>query len=49
MPIPFRITLFQIKKSVIPFRITQKLILGIDLFVRQGRGVLNTPYMYLDF
>ena len=27
----------------------QKLILGIDLFVRQGRGVLNTPHMYLDF
>ena len=26
----------------------QKLILGIDLFVRQGRGVLNTPHMYLD-
>ena len=27
----------------------QKLILGIDLFVRQGRSVLNTPHMYLDF
>ena len=27
----------------------QKLILGIDLFVRQGRGVLNTPHMYPDF
>ena len=27
----------------------QKLILGIDLFVRQGRGVLNTPHMYSDF
>ena len=26
-----------------------KLILGIDLFYRQGRGVLNTPHMYLDF
>ena len=27
----------------------QKLILGIDLFVRQGRGVLNRLHMYLDF
>ena len=26
-----------------------KLILEIDLFVRQGRGVLNTPHMYMDF
>ena len=26
-----------------------KLILGIDPFYRQGRGVLNTPHMYLDF
>ena len=26
-----------------------KLILEIDLFVRQGRGVLNTPHMYLYF
>ena len=26
-----------------------KLISGIDFFVRQGRGVLNTPYMYLNF
>ena len=49
MPIPFRITLFQIKKRIIPFCITPKLILGIDLFVRQGRGVLHTPHMYLDF
>ena len=32
-----------------PFRITKKLILEIDLFIRQGRGVLNTPHMYLDF
>ena len=40
---------FQIKKKVIPFRITKKLILEIALFVRQGRGVLNTPHMYLDF
>ena len=47
--VPFRITLFQIKKRIIPFCITPKLILGIDLFVRQGRGVLNTPHMYLDF
>ena len=42
-------TIFRIKKEVIPFRITKKLILEIDLFVRQGRGVLNTPHMYLDF
>jgi len=41
--------IFQIKKKVIPFHITPKLILGIDLFVRQGRGVLNTPHMYIDF
>ena len=27
----------------------QKLILGIDLFVRQRRGVLNTHQMYLHF
>ena len=27
----------------------QKLILGIDLFVRQRRGVLNTPHIYPDF
>ena len=26
-----------------------KLILEIDLFVRQGRGVLHMPHMYLDF
>ena len=49
MPIPFRVTLFQIKKRIIQFLITQKLILGIDLFVRQGRGVLHTPHMYIDF
>ena len=49
MPISFRITLFQIKKRIIQFLITPKLILGIDPFCRQGRGVLNTPYMYLDF
>ena len=49
MPIPFLITLFQIKKMIIPFCITPKLILGIDLFVRQDRGVLNTPHMYLYF
>ena len=49
MVLPFRMILFQIKKTPITIRITQKLILGIDLFVRQGRGVLNTPHMYLDF
>ncbi len=49
MPIPFRITLFWIKKKVIPFLITPKLILGIVLFYRQDRGVLNTPHMYLYF
>ena len=32
-----------------PFRITKKLTLEIYLSVRKGRGVLNTPYMYLDF
>ena len=42
-------TIFQIKKKVIPFRITKKLILEIDPFCRQGRGVLHTPHMYLDF
>ena len=26
-----------------------KLILGIVLFYRQGRGVLHTPHMYIDF
>ena len=31
------------------FRITKKIILGIDLSVRKGRGVLNTPHMYLNF
>lgn len=41
--------IFQIKKKVIPFCITPKLILGIDLFVRQDRGVLNMPHMYLYF
>ena len=45
----FRMTIFQIKKRVVPFHITKKLILEIALFVRQGRGVLNTPHMYLDF
>ena len=40
---------FRLKKSVILFRITQKLILGIVLFYRQDRGVLNTPHMYLYF
>ncbi|ETK06720.1 hypothetical protein T230_10960 [Tannerella sp. oral taxon BU063 isolate Cell 1/3] len=49
MSIPFRITLFQIKKKVMLFRITKKIILGIDLSVRKGRGVLNTPHMYLNF
>gem|GEM_PF-1146454 len=47
--IQFRMTIFQIKKRVIPFCITSKLILEIDLFIRQGIGVLNTPHMYLDF
>ena len=42
-------SVFHIKKKVIPFRITKKLILEIALFVRQGRDVLNTPYMYLEF
>ena len=41
--------IFQIKKKVIPFLIIKKLILGIVLFYRQGRGVLHTPHMYLDF
>ena len=41
--------IFQIKKRIIPFCITTKLILGIDLFYRQGRGVLHTPHMYLYF
>ena len=41
--------IFQIKKKVILFRITPKLILGIDLFVRQDSGVLHTPHMYIDF
>ena len=41
--------IFQIKKKVMLFHITKKSILGIDLFVRQGRGVLHTPHMYIDF
>ena len=41
-------TIFWIKKTPIPIRIIIKLILEIDLFVRQGRGVLHTPHMYLD-
>ena len=45
----FCMNIFQIKKKVIPFRITKKLILGIVLFFRQDRGVLNTSHMYLDF
>ena len=49
MVVLFRMTIFQIKKRVVPFHITKKLILEIDLFFRQGRGVLNTPYMYIDF
>ncbi|ETK10860.1 hypothetical protein T231_02660 [Tannerella sp. oral taxon BU063 isolate Cell 6/7/9] len=49
MPILFRITLFQIKKRIIPFCIIPKLILEIDPFYRQGRGVLHTPHMYIDF
>ena len=35
--------------KVIPFHITKKLILEIDLSVRKGGDVLNTPYMYLHF
>ena len=46
---PFLMTIFRIKKEVIPFHITKKLILEIALFVRKGRGVLNTPHMYIDF
>ena len=49
MVVTFRLPLFRIKKMVVPFRITKKLILEIDLSVHQGRGVLNTPHMYLDF
>lgn len=45
----FYMIIFQIKKKVMQFRITKKLILEIDLFICQGIGVLNTPYMYLDF
>ena len=45
----FLIIIFRIKKRIILFRITKKLILEIDLLVRQGRGVLNTPHMYIDF
>ena len=41
--------IFKIKKKVIPFCITPKLILGIDLLVRQGMGVLHTLHMYPDF
>ncbi|ETK02374.1 hypothetical protein N425_04775 [Tannerella sp. oral taxon BU063 isolate Cell 2] len=41
--------IFQIKKKVIPFRITKKSILEIDPFIRQDMGVLNTPHMYMDF
>ena len=41
--------IFHIKKRVIPFHITKKLILEIDLFIRQDIGVLNTPHMYIDF
>ena len=47
--VPFCIGLYLIKRKVMLFCITPKLILGIDLFVRQGRGVLNTPHMYPDF
>jgi len=45
----FLIIIFRIKKRIILFRITKKLILEIDLLVRQGRGVLHTPYMYFVF
>ena len=41
--------IFRIEKIVVLFFYDQKLILGIDFFVRQSRGVLNTPHMYTDF
>ncbi len=46
---PFCMNIFQIKKKDHTISHNLKLILEIDLFVRQGRGVLNTPHMYLYF
>ena len=46
--IDFAWPFFRSKKGH-PISHNLKLILGIDPFYRQGRGVLNTPYMYIDF